>query len=92
MRSPRSWVTPSSCRWSLLVELQKWRLSSVGKVSCLDAVCEEAFAGFEGFEITWQKNVFDGAAKPRREVAFFGTHGVNFRASKPTDPGLGALA
>jgi hypothetical protein len=40
-------------------------------------------AGFEGFEITWKKNVFEGAAEPRQEVAAFGTRGVNFRAFKP---------
>ena len=40
-------------------------------------------AGFQGFEITWKKNVFEGAAEPRREVAAFGTRGVNFRAVKP---------
>ena len=40
-------------------------------------------AGFEGFEITWKKNVFEGAAVPRREVAAFGTRGVNFHAMKP---------
>ncbi len=40
-------------------------------------------AGFEGFEITWKKNVFEGAARPRKEVAAFGTQGVNFQAYKP---------
>jgi hypothetical protein len=40
-------------------------------------------AGFERFEITWKKNVFEGAARPRKEVAEFGTRGVNFRAWKP---------
>lgn len=40
-------------------------------------------AGFEGFELTWKENVFEGAARPRREVAEFGTRGVNFRARKP---------
>jgi hypothetical protein len=39
--------------------------------------------GFTGFEITWSANIFEGAARPRREVAEFGTHGVNFRARKP---------
>jgi hypothetical protein len=39
-------------------------------------------AGFDGFEITWKKNVFDGAAVPSKEVAYFGTQGVNFRAYK----------
>lgn len=40
-------------------------------------------AGFEEFEVTWKKNVFEGAAVPRKEVAHFGTRGVNFRARKP---------
>ena len=40
-------------------------------------------AGFEEFEITWQKNVFEGASKPRKEVALFGTEGINFQARKP---------
>ena len=40
-------------------------------------------AGFEDFEITWQKDVFEGAAVPRKEVAYLGTRGVNFRAYKP---------
>jgi hypothetical protein len=40
-------------------------------------------AGFEGFEITWKKNVFEGAARPRKEVTYFGTQGINFRAHKP---------
>jgi hypothetical protein len=40
-------------------------------------------AGFEDFEIVWKKNVFEGAAVPRKEVAYFGTQGVNFRAYKP---------
>lgn len=40
-------------------------------------------AGFGGFEVTWRKDVFDGAARPRKEVAYFGTRGVNFRAFKP---------
>jgi hypothetical protein len=40
-------------------------------------------AGFKGFEITWKKNVFEGAAEPSKEVAYFGTQGVNFRAHKP---------
>jgi len=39
-------------------------------------------AGFERFEITWKKNVFEGAASPSKEVAYFGTQGVNFRAYK----------
>ncbi|HSJ44190.1 MAG TPA: hypothetical protein VK923_05860 [Euzebyales bacterium] len=40
-------------------------------------------AGFEDFEITWNANIFERAARPRREVAEFGTRGVNFRARKP---------
>lgn len=40
-------------------------------------------AGFEGFELTWKKDVFEGAARPRPEVAEFGARGVNFRARKP---------
>lgn len=40
-------------------------------------------AGFEGFEVTWRKDVFEGAARPRKEVAYFGTRGVNFTAYKP---------
>ena len=40
-------------------------------------------AGLGGFEIAWKKNVFEGAVVPRKEVAYFGTQGVNFRAYKP---------
>ncbi len=40
-------------------------------------------AGFEGFEVTWRKDIYEGASKPRKEVAIFGTRGVNFRAYKP---------
>ena len=40
-------------------------------------------AGFEDFEITWSENVFEGAPKPRKEIAEFGTRGINFRARKP---------
>lgn len=40
-------------------------------------------AGFEGFEIVWKKDVFEGAARPRKEVAYFGTQGINFHAVKP---------
>ena len=40
-------------------------------------------AGFTDFEIAWRANIFEGAARPRREVAEFGTRGVNFRARKP---------
>ncbi len=40
-------------------------------------------AGFQGFDVTWRKNIFEGAARPRKEVAHFGTRGVNFKAVKP---------
>jgi len=40
-------------------------------------------AGFEDFELSWKKDVFEGAARPRKEVATFGTCGVNFSARKP---------
>jgi hypothetical protein len=40
-------------------------------------------AGFEGFEVYWRGDRFDGAARPRREVRHFGTHGISFRATKP---------
>jgi hypothetical protein len=40
-------------------------------------------AGFEGFEVTWRKDVFEGAARPRQEVTAFGTRGINFQARKP---------
>lgn len=40
-------------------------------------------AGFEDFEVTWKGNVFEGAARPRKEVETFGTLGVNYRARKP---------
>jgi hypothetical protein len=40
-------------------------------------------AGFEGFELTWKKNVFEGAARPSKDAEAFGTRGVNFRAFKP---------
>ena len=40
-------------------------------------------AGFEGFEITWKKDVFEGATRPSKDAKAFGTHGVNFRAYKP---------
>lgn len=40
-------------------------------------------AGFEEFEFTWSENVFEGAPRPRKEIADFGTRGVNFRARKP---------
>ena len=48
-------------------------------------------AGFEGFEVTWKKNVFEGAASPRKEVTFFGTRGVNFRASRPDTAKAGGV-
>jgi len=39
-------------------------------------------AGFEGFEITWRKEVFADA--PQESAAGkFGTVGINFRARKP---------
>jgi len=40
-------------------------------------------AGFTDFEITWSANIFESAARPRREVTEFGTRGVNFQARKP---------
>jgi hypothetical protein len=40
-------------------------------------------AGFEGFELTWKKNVFEGAARPSQDAQAFGTLGVTFRAFKP---------
>jgi hypothetical protein len=40
-------------------------------------------AGFEEFEITWSEDVFEGAPRQRREIADFGTRGVNFRARRP---------
>ena len=39
-------------------------------------------AGFEGFEITWRKAVFDGAPQAS-SAGEFGTVGINFKASKP---------
>lgn len=39
-------------------------------------------AGFEDFEITWRKPVFDGAPQSSNAAAF-GTVGINYRASKP---------
>ncbi len=41
-------------------------------------------AGFEGFEITWRKDVFSGAPQAG-SAASFGTLGINFRAHKPAD-------
>ena len=41
-------------------------------------------AGFVDFEITWRKDVFDGAPQ-ESSAANFGTMGINFRARKPTD-------
>ncbi len=41
-------------------------------------------AGFEGFEITWRKDVFGGAPQAG-SAASFGTLGINFRARKPVD-------
>jgi hypothetical protein len=40
-------------------------------------------AGFKDFEITRSEDVFEGAPRPRQEIADFGTRGVNFRARKP---------
>jgi hypothetical protein len=40
-------------------------------------------AGFEGFELIWRKDVFQGAARPSADAAAFGTRGVTFRAFKP---------
>ena len=39
-------------------------------------------AGFENFEITWRKEVFDGAPQ-ESSAASFGTVGINWRARKP---------
>jgi len=39
-------------------------------------------AGFENFEITWRKAVFDGAPQ-ESSAAKFGTVGINWRAHKP---------
>ena len=39
-------------------------------------------AGFENFEITWSKEVFDGAPQSSSAAAF-GTKGINFRANRP---------
>lgn len=41
-----------------------------------------AAAGFEGFEITWRKAVFDNAPQAS-SAAKFGTVGINWRATKP---------
>lgn len=38
-------------------------------------------AGFEGFEITWRKDVFSGAPQDSSAAAF-GTVGINYRARK----------
>jgi hypothetical protein len=40
-------------------------------------------AGFEDFEITWKKDVFEGAKRPSKDAAAFGTRGVNYTARKP---------
>lgn len=40
-------------------------------------------AGFVDFEITWRKDVFDGAPQAS-SAANFGTIGINFRARKAT--------
>ena len=39
-------------------------------------------AGFEGFEIAWEKAVFDNAPQSS-SAAKFGTVGINYRALKP---------
>jgi len=39
-------------------------------------------AGFEGFAITWQAPVFEGAPQSS-SAAKFGTVGINYRARKP---------
>ena len=41
-------------------------------------------AGFTGFEITWRKDVFDGAPQ-ESSAAQFGTLGICFRARKAVD-------
>jgi TusA-related sulfurtransferase len=41
-------------------------------------------AGFVGFEITWQADVFSGAPQAS-SAANFGTVGINFRARKAVD-------
>lgn len=41
-------------------------------------------AGFVDFEITWRKDVFDGAPQAG-SAENFGTLGINFRARKTTD-------
>lgn len=41
-------------------------------------------AGFVGFEITWQADVFSGAPQAS-SAANFGTVGISFRARKPVD-------
>jgi hypothetical protein len=39
-------------------------------------------AGFDGFEITWRKDVFSGAPQEGSATAY-GTLGINFTAVKP---------
>jgi hypothetical protein len=41
-------------------------------------------AGFVGFEITWQEEIFSGAPQDS-SAAEFGTLGINFRARIPRD-------
>lgn len=41
-------------------------------------------AGFVDFEITWRKDVFEGAPQGS-SAADYGTLGINFRARKPSD-------
>jgi hypothetical protein len=43
-------------------------------------------AGFRGFEITWQADVFSGAPQSS-SAANFGTLGINFKAQKPSSSG-----
>jgi hypothetical protein len=45
---------------------------------------EVAMAGFVDFEITWRKDVFDGAPQ-ESSAADFGAVGINFRARKAVD-------
>ncbi|MEE9199344.1 MAG: hypothetical protein V3U26_06060 [Dehalococcoidia bacterium] len=40
-------------------------------------------AGFQGFEVTWRKDVFSGAPQ-QSSAAAYGTVGINFRAHKPS--------
>ena len=40
-------------------------------------------AGFEAFQITWMKEVFEGAPQASSAAAF-GTVGINYKAAKPS--------